>query len=437
MSQLNRDSRDYGDSRDSEPPRRFATEREHPNSTLSRLLLDFYILMYNQTIRRIDSLYDILDEIRDSINILFNINLRNIQRNELRYGIRNDFRTDFQYDNQANSLRGRGGGRGFGRTNGRTQMHRGRGLNSSQPTVGQTEGPIQAAGPTQSERRPINRNNLFIREIEPNTGRYERILFPQSTIFTEYVPLNNLFVNPTGTTMDNFEFLENFYANVPIRASARQIQNATRRLRFSEITNPLNTNCPITLDQFTNETVVTEIIGCGHLFNTDAVSAWLENNVICPVCRYDIRSNTPRSTVEQNIAAVPQTNNIHDDSSEEEEEAEEVEESKEESHLEESKEETHLEESKEETQPEGTYYSFTNRNPERNSNSNPQPGNQNQNINDISNNRIHDRLTQLTEVLLGHIINPGTSASTHASILFDSVSYDSSQNEIVFRGFTR
>jgi hypothetical protein len=51
-------------------------DRVNTNNTTVRILLDFYMNMYSHTIRRIDSLYDILDEIRSAINILGGLNHR-------------------------------------------------------------------------------------------------------------------------------------------------------------------------------------------------------------------------------------------------------------------------------------------------------------------------------------------------------------------------
>jgi hypothetical protein len=60
---------------------------------------------------------------------------------------------------------------------------------------------------------------------------------------------------------------------------------------FSEIENPLNTSCPISLEPFTPNQVITQIHHCGHIFNSSSIQEWFRNHVRCPVCRYDIRDN--------------------------------------------------------------------------------------------------------------------------------------------------
>ena len=61
---------------------------------------------------------------------------------------------------------------------------------------------------------------------------------------------------------------------------------------YNEVINPLNSSCPITLERFENNTECTQIIGCGHLFNRDGLNSWLNANVRCPICRYDIRNRS-------------------------------------------------------------------------------------------------------------------------------------------------
>jgi hypothetical protein len=63
-------------------------DRVNTNNTTVRILLDFYMNMHNHTIRRIDSLYEILDEIRSAINILGGLNDR-INEPNINYSNRN------------------------------------------------------------------------------------------------------------------------------------------------------------------------------------------------------------------------------------------------------------------------------------------------------------------------------------------------------------
>jgi len=80
------------------------------------------------------------------------------------------------------------------------------------------------------------------------------------------------------------------YNDIHLIPTTAQIQNACRDMLFSEIENPLDNRCPISLDSFSPDTPVTQIIHCGHIFNRDSLNSWFSRNVRCPVCRYDIRN---------------------------------------------------------------------------------------------------------------------------------------------------
>jgi hypothetical protein len=89
----------------------------------------------------------------------------------------------------------------------------------------------------------------------------------------------------------------NFLANliphltpVIVRPTQNQISTACETIEFGTIENPPNSNCPITIEPFNSEDIVTRIKYCGHCFKTEALNRWFTNNVRCPMCRYDIRT---------------------------------------------------------------------------------------------------------------------------------------------------
>jgi len=104
--------------------------------------------------------------------------------------------------------------------------------------------------------------------------------------------------NPATLVNDVRNVFSNFFTNVPVVPSAEQITTATRIVQYGTINNPLNEACPISLERFRNEDLITQINHCGHLFNIEELAEWFQNNVRCPVCRYDIR-NYLSSTEEQ------------------------------------------------------------------------------------------------------------------------------------------
>jgi hypothetical protein len=67
-----------------------------------------------------------------------------------------------------------------------------------------------------------------------------------------------------------------------------QIERATNQLRYGDIPVPISTQCVISWTDFTENDMVTQIIGCGHLFQPESINQWFQRNSRCPVCRYDI-----------------------------------------------------------------------------------------------------------------------------------------------------
>ena len=67
---------------------------------------------------------------------------------------------------------------------------------------------------------------------------------------------------------------------------------------YRDIISPLNASCPILQQTFENDSIVSVIRHCGHIFNTDELNVWFESSCRCPVCRYDIRDYiSPRNGV--------------------------------------------------------------------------------------------------------------------------------------------
>ena len=73
----------------------------------------------------------------------------------------------------------------------------------------------------------------------------------------------------------------------------------------------MNSSCPITLDRFENNSNVTILLGCNHIFTPTSINSWFRSNVLCPVCRHDIR--TP---ITNNVAPPNNDNTNNDDSNE-------------------------------------------------------------------------------------------------------------------------
>ena len=93
---------------------------------------------------------------------------------------------------------------------------------------------------------------------------------------------------------------------VVVRPSALQIREATEVVRFGNIFDPPNNSCPISLERFNNDQLVTRIIYCGHIFSSE-IQTWFETNVRCPLCRFDIREHRNNQTSRNNLSAINET----------------------------------------------------------------------------------------------------------------------------------
>ena len=70
------------------------------------------------------------------------------------------------------------------------------------------------------------------------------------------------------------------------------INNNIIDISFSNIENPLNDSCPITQEDFNENSNVCQINSCKHNFNKNALINWLFRNYTCPICRHNILSET-------------------------------------------------------------------------------------------------------------------------------------------------
>ena len=78
---------------------------------------------------------------------------------------------------------------------------------------------------------------------------------------------------------------------VEIYPSPEQINNATRILRYTDISGPTNTQCPIRSETFNNDDIVMQINHCNHVFYPSELYNWFRSHTRCPLCRFDIRDD--------------------------------------------------------------------------------------------------------------------------------------------------
>lgn len=84
-------------------------------------------------------------------------------------------------------------------------------------------------------------------------------------------------------------FIDEFLNPVSTAPTNEQIQDATSSLTYRDIINPVNTNCPISLNVFQEEDVILQINRCRHNYTPSSLLEWFRSNNHCPLCRIDIR----------------------------------------------------------------------------------------------------------------------------------------------------
>lgn len=338
-------------------------------SSDQRYLLDFYMNLYNQTSRQIDLLYSSLDEIRHNMDNISGVNEIISNNSPVRTSIPGPARAPI-----------------------------------SIPAP-----PVTASAPAQlpqttSGRRRRNRSthyNFGSNQDTDNAYNYRYFVYNIPSRATTTQTSTSDYNSISG-------LLRSFYDRVPVAPTQDILNTSTRVCQFSDILNPLNSSCPITLDRFENNSSVTLLLGCNHIFTPTSINSWFRSNVLCPVCRHDIR--TP---ITNNVAPPNNDNTNNDDINEDDDYNHDY-------GYEESKEEREeLEETKEDVpQPINNNYSNSSTSfNERNSNRN------NRNNIDESYNALRD----VAQSMLTQLFTSGTD---------DNIFYDASSNPQLLSRFS-
>jgi len=136
----------------------------------------------------------------------------------------------------------------------------------------------------------LNSNQSSSRRNNNGNRRWENSRPYIIDTINEYVVPRNRRNNVSGSNEIFTQILNNFMQPVEIYPTHSQIETATRRVRYCDIARPINTACPISMEDFNDNDMVMVIRHCGHIFNPEQLMNWFRTNCRCPVCRYDIRT---------------------------------------------------------------------------------------------------------------------------------------------------
>jgi hypothetical protein len=137
-----------------------------------------------------------------------------------------------------------------------------------------------------------------------NNGIFSNSQFMVDNI--EYV--QSQMASRSGTNIN--DLINRFLEPVEVFPTQSQIEIGTRIARFSDIVNPINSSCPISMERFNDSDNVSVIRECGHIFTTQELNSWFRSNCRCPICRYDIRTYNPLSNRNQQERNQTENENI-------------------------------------------------------------------------------------------------------------------------------
>jgi|TARA_B110000259_G_scaffold170023_1_gene200375 hypothetical protein len=131
---------------------------------------------------------------------------------------------------------------------------------------------------------PVNNNrrrrlNMPERPATPTPESREEPFIPIPIVA---VPV----VEPTPDTQQSTS--DNIYRDMSVTNLSDVINNNIRKVKYSEVINPIDTVCAISQEEFEPDDIVGVFSNCEHIFNYDALLNWLVRDQTCPCCRRNI-----------------------------------------------------------------------------------------------------------------------------------------------------
>ena len=149
------------------------------------------------------------------------------------------------------------------------------------------------------ERDRNNNNRIYLDNRPYIIDSVSSYTLPRTTYEQLYSGIDGRLTGTYNSDVDAFtQLFQSFLQPVEVYPTQSQIESATRRVRYCDIARPINTQCPISMDDFNDNDMVMVIRHCGHTFHTEHLMNWFRTNCRCPVCRYDIRDYNSNASTE-------------------------------------------------------------------------------------------------------------------------------------------
>lgn len=157
------------------------------------------------------------------------------------------------------------------------------------PTPGPTPAPVAPSTPTRPQRPPVV-PSAPVRPTRTNDVLTEFVSALMSMpLANEVQSLRGLNINqntgPIWTYMGTTFDVGSLWPDVEVAPSAEQIAAGSQLVNQAAV--PADVTCAICLDR--GENSEWSRLHCSHYFHHDCISRWFAQNVVCPVCRTDIR----------------------------------------------------------------------------------------------------------------------------------------------------
>jgi len=262
------------------------------------MLINLLNVMYNENTRQIQQLNEANAEIRNVITTILYSRVNN-DNNNIHSPYRNSHTGNNRNANTYHTNRNRN-----------RNTHNNNNRNSTPVPV-----PVPVPDYTANNSTVNNSNRrIYIDNIPYIIENIQRYNIP-SRVVGSHTSSRSSTSQPRTSNLAST--IGNFLDPIVIYPTQTQIELATRNVRYCDIVTPLNLSCPISLETFNDNDMVTVIRFCGHIFSTASLNTWFTTNCRCPVCRYDIRNynsnnslsnrQTLTSSVENNIDSVIDT----------------------------------------------------------------------------------------------------------------------------------
>ena len=132
-------------------------------------------------------------------------------------------------------------------------------------------------------------NNVAINTISDNDNlvtpsfRFPDILLQAINNINNYYREYN-----QDDNQDNYQNSIEYFREISNKNIDDVIINNINRKYFYEIRNPINIECGITQEEFSQDDEVAVIEECGHIFTYNNLFQWCRTNLTCPNCRYNM-----------------------------------------------------------------------------------------------------------------------------------------------------